>query len=82
MRHAGAEGLARLEPLLADLRAVPQLTERKPGVFYRRSVAALHFHEDPAGLFADLKQAGEWVRYPLHSEDARDELLAAAVESV
>ena len=24
-------------------------------MFYRRSAAFLHFHEDPAGLFADIR---------------------------
>lgn len=78
MRHAGADALDRLEPLLADLRALPHLSERKPGVFYRRSAAALHFHEDPTGLYADLKQAGDWVRYPVRSEGERIRLLVAA----
>ena len=34
------------------------LTERTPGSFYRKSSAFLHFHEDPAGLFADVKLNG------------------------
>jgi hypothetical protein len=55
MRHAGAETLAALTPLLRRLRAIAALTERRPGVFYLRSRAYLHFHEDPAGVFADLK---------------------------
>jgi hypothetical protein len=33
MRHATAEDLDRLEPLLAELRALPQLRERKRGSF-------------------------------------------------
>lgn len=78
MRHAGAENLARLEPLLGDLRSLPTLKERTPGVFYARGAAALHFHEDPAGLFADLKQAGEWRRYPLATEAERARLLEEA----
>ena len=31
------------------------LTERTPGTFYRRSRAFLHFHADPAGIFADVR---------------------------
>jgi hypothetical protein len=33
MRHATAEDLDRLEPLLAELRALPQLWGRKRGSF-------------------------------------------------
>ncbi|HEY1447921.1 MAG TPA: hypothetical protein VGF33_05250 [Caulobacteraceae bacterium] len=57
MRHARAEDLDRLEPLLARLRAFDALKERSRGVFYFRSQAFLHFHEDPAGLFADVRAA-------------------------
>ena len=31
------------------------LNEKKPGIFYRKSRAFLHFHEDPIGLFADVR---------------------------
>jgi len=55
MKHASATALHRLAPLLERLRSVPGLVERKPGTFYYRSGAFLHFHEDPAGLFADAK---------------------------
>ena len=41
--------------MLSDLRAVDDLVERKPGIFYRRSRAFLHFHEDPSGLYADVR---------------------------
>lgn len=57
MRHAGPLALDRLEPLLARLRAFDALKERSRGVFYLRSRAFLHFHEDPAGLFADIRAA-------------------------
>ena len=55
MRHIGNENLDRLEPLLESLRKLDGLVEKKRGVFYRKSKAFLHFHEDPAGLFADVK---------------------------
>jgi hypothetical protein len=54
MRHARDEDLDRIDGLLTQLRALPGLTEKKRGVFYRKSRAFLHFHEDPAGMFADL----------------------------
>jgi len=57
VRHASAQTLEILEPLLARLRAFDALQERSRGVFYVRSRAFLHFHEDPAGLFADVRAA-------------------------
>ena len=64
MRHATPDALDRLEPLLVKLRSVDGLVERKRGTFYRKGNATLHFHEDPSGLFADVKVAGEWQRLP------------------
>ena len=59
MKHAGPAALARLTGLLAVLRTMESLNEKKPGIFYRKSRAGLHFHEDPIGLFADVRdQAG------------------------
>jgi len=55
MKHASAGALQQLAPLIEQLRALPGLVERTPGAFYHRSGAFLHFHEDPAGLFADAK---------------------------
>ena len=68
MKHAGPESLRKLEALLNRIRRLPGLTERKTGVFYRRSKAFAHFHEDPAGLFADVRPAGAWERFPVGSE--------------
>jgi hypothetical protein len=55
VKHASAQALHQLAPLIERLRALPGLVERTPGSFYRRSSAFLHFHEDPSGLFADAK---------------------------
>lgn len=59
MRHARPETLDALEPVLEQIRALPGLTERKRGIFYRKAQAFLHFHEDEAGLFADVKLGGD-----------------------
>jgi len=56
MKHAGPETLARLDPMLRKLRKRDSLVERTPGSFYLKSKAFLHFHEDPSGIFADLKE--------------------------
>lgn len=80
MKHASATTLDALEPLLADLRALPGLVERSRGVFYRRGRAFLHFHEDPKGLFADLRDAGgrDFDRIDVTEDVGRLRLLAAA----
>jgi hypothetical protein len=77
MKHATAIALDVLEPLLAQIRTVDGLVEKKRGVFYRRSKAFLHFHEDPAGFFADVRTDAEWQRLPVNSAADRRALLAA-----
>ena len=55
MKHAGRDTLSRLMPLLIELRKRAALREKAAGVFYLKSKAFLHFHDDPAGIFADVK---------------------------
>jgi hypothetical protein len=55
----------------------PALVEKRPGIFYVSGKAFLHFHEDPAGLFADLRLGSDWQRFPVNSPDERTELLVA-----
>jgi len=80
MKHAGRSALDDVEPLLGDLRALPGLVERSRGVFYRKSKAFLHFHEDPAGLFADIRDASgrDFERLDVSTAAGRVSLLAAA----
>jgi hypothetical protein len=54
--------LAALRDLLRDLSGVPELTQRRPGIFYRGGRAFLHFHEDPAGIFADVRTGDDFDR--------------------
>jgi hypothetical protein len=82
MKHAGPEALDRLEPVLAKLRKLDGLRERKRGAFYRGSSAFLHFHEDPAGFFADLKVADDFVRFPVNSAAEVEKLLARAARAL
>ncbi|MEX2226758.1 MAG: hypothetical protein WEB52_09960 [Dehalococcoidia bacterium] len=76
MKHATPIALDALEPLLDQLRALDGVTERKRGVFYRKSQAMLHFHEDPAGFFADLRLPPGWVRLPVNTAAERKRLVA------
>lgn len=78
MKHADQTTLEQLAPLLAQIRdRIPPLKEKGPGKFYLKSAALLHFHDDPAGIFADLKIAGDWQRYPVNNEAEYAALLAA-----
>lgn len=78
MKHATAAALDRLEPVLAELRRLDGLKEKSRGVFYRASKAFLHFHEDPAGLFADVRNAGgDFDRYRVETDAERAAFVAA-----
>ena len=77
MKHAGGEALDALEDLLVTLRRHEALSERKRGTFYRKSSAFLHFHEDPAGLFADMKIDGEFARFRVGTSKERVAFLHA-----
>ena len=77
MKHAGEEALANLVPVLDALREHRALVERTPGSFYLRSSGFVHFHEDPAGLFADLKEdLISFTRYRVTTRTERKEFLA------
>jgi len=80
VKHATPAALDALEPLLAQIRELPGLTERSRGVFYRKGRAFLHFHEDPAGLFADLRDAAgeDFERLDVTADSDWPSLLAAA----
>ncbi len=81
MRHAGAAALDRLEGLLGAVRALGVFDERSRGVFYRRSRACLHFHEDPAGLFADVRADGtEFERVKVDEARGQARLLERLAE--
>ena len=77
MKHAGRQALSNLEPVLRVLRIHDGLTERTPGSFYLKSKAFLHFHEDAAGLFADVKEdLLTFKRYRVSTRAEQRELLA------
>ena len=77
MKHITPDQLDRLEELLEGLRELSGIKEKKRGVFYRKSKAFLHFHEDPAGLFADVRLDGViFERYGVTTKKDQRELLA------
>jgi hypothetical protein len=75
VRHAGSEAIEQLEPFLVALRTVPGLVEKRPGIFYRRSRAFLHFHEDPSGLYADVRLEVDFERYRVTTRREQHTLL-------
>lgn len=75
MKHAGNAALDQLDGLLEEIRALGQLKEKSRGVFYRKAEAFLHFHEDPEGLFADLRVDGSWERLAVNSTAEKQKLL-------
>jgi len=78
VRHITPERVHELDGVLPRIRAFDELTEKKPSTFYKKSVAFLHFHEDPAGLFADVKLDGRtFTRMRATDPDEQDALVAA-----
>jgi hypothetical protein len=76
MKHADERALDQLADLLTAIRTVDGLKEKKRGIFYRKAQAFLHFHEDPTGLFADLRQASDWERFPVNTPAEQAQFLA------
>jgi hypothetical protein len=82
MKHAGPATLDSLHDLLAAIRTRAGLREPRRGVFYRKGKAWLHFHEDRAGLFADLRIGADWQRFPVSDAAQRATLLAVIDRSL
>ena len=80
MKHITPARMDELAALLAELRGLPGLVEKSRGVFYRRGRAFLHFHEDPAGLFADIRDAAgvDFERLDVTAHDGRGRLVEIA----
>src|SRR5262249_25531286 len=75
MKHAGPAAPDELEDLLAGVRAQADLKEKSRGCFYHRSRGFLHFHEDPEGLFADLKTGADFERFRVSTRAERSAFL-------
>jgi hypothetical protein len=78
MRHITPARLPDIDRLLVELRAVDGLTERTPGIFYMRSRAFLHFHEDGDDIYADVRLDGiDFDRRRVTTHREQDSLVAA-----
>jgi hypothetical protein len=78
VKHATSATLDALLPLLDRVRAFGGLVEKSPGIFYRKSKPFLHFHDDPAGIFADvrLKPNEEFTRFQVNSSELQSTFLS------
>ena len=77
MRHITPGRLRQVEFLVEGVRRCDGLTERKPGTFYRRSSAFLHFHEHGDDqVFADCKLNGTtFERFDVSTKRQQEALL-------
>jgi hypothetical protein len=84
MAHADEEALKRLLPLLRQLRELKGLKEMKPGIFYLKGSAFIHFHDEAGVLIADLKKAGGsgFDRYALDTPTGQRKLVDDAKRRV
>jgi len=69
-----------IQPVLLELRQLEGIREKKPGLFYRKSSAFIHFHEDPAGIFADVSRDREWLRLPVNTASERRQFVRLVTE--
>jgi N-acetylglutamate synthase-like GNAT family acetyltransferase len=76
VRHATQEDLDQVEALLAELRKLHQLRERKRGYFSRESRAFLHFHEDAGDLYVDVRLDSAFRRMKVTSRKEQTEFLS------
>jgi hypothetical protein len=82
VRHATQEDLDRIEVLLAELRGLPQLWERKRGYFSRGSRAFLHFHEDAGDLYVDVKLDTKFQRMKVTGGSEQADFLSRVREAL
>jgi hypothetical protein len=75
VQHATEEDLDRLGDLLAELRKLSGLRERKRGNFCRGSRAFLHFHEDTGDLYVDVRLDSAFERMQVTSPRERADFL-------
>jgi len=82
LRHATSTDLDRLEPLLAELRGIPQLRERNRGSFSRGSRAFAHFHADVDDFYVDVRLGERFERLRVTTDAERAAFVARCVAAV
>lgn len=74
--------LETLASLLGVLRAYPVLNEVRPTAFHLDGRDFIHFHEEPEGLFADVRLSKGRVRLPVSTQAEQAELLERIEEKL
>jgi hypothetical protein len=82
VRHATEADLDQIEAMLAELRKLPHLRERKAGNFWRGSRAFVHFHEDAGDLYADVRLDLKFERLKVTTADEQARFLSRVRESL
>ncbi|MBC7483059.1 MAG: hypothetical protein H7337_14445 [Rhizobacter sp.] len=84
MAHADESALLRLLPVLRQLREIKTLREMKPGIFYLKGSAFVHFHDEAGTLVADLKKTSGagFDRYAVDTPSAQRKLVDDAKRRV
>ncbi len=63
MGHTKPEIIKDLACELASIRTFPGIIEKKPGVFYHKSIPFMHFHDKDGDRWADVKTvSGNWQK--------------------
>jgi hypothetical protein len=60
MAHCPYEKLSDLKGPLAEIGTWPDVREKRPGVFYIKSNAFLHFHLKDERRWADVRSGATW----------------------
>jgi hypothetical protein len=81
MKHAGPAAIDALAELPVRIRGLEGLKEKARPRFYRKSSAFLHFHEDPAGVFADVHVRDDWQRLRVNTRAEKQALVALGQRS-
>jgi hypothetical protein len=82
VRHATDRDLDALHELLAALRNISSLRERKRGSFSRGAHAFLHFHADGDDFYADVKLRDAFERLRVTTDRERLEFLAQVKRAI
>ena len=78
MKHATSDSLDQIEELLEAIRRFGVMREKIRGVFYLKSRAFLHFHEDDGTMYADVRLDGpDFDRIRLKTSADQRRLLVA-----
>jgi hypothetical protein len=64
-----------IEPLLAVLREYSAFSEVRPTAFHLNGRDFIHFHEEPEGIFADVRLSKSRIRMPVSTQQQQAELL-------